>query len=286
MRRAEALTRAWTPARGYALLLAPPATFLALFFLWPLLRVVLRGFLGPGPTLRYYARIFGDPLYLHVLWNTVQTAALVAAFCLLIAYPMAWEIARAQGARLRLYMVFVLIPLWTSVVIRSYGWMIIFQRQGPLNDALLSAGLIRARLTVLPGQVAVYVGMVHIMLPFMLLPLIAGMRGIDHRLLRAADVLGAGPLRRFWEVFVPLSLPSVKAGVALVFMTSLGFFITPALLGGPRHLMAAVLIEQQANELLDWPLASALSTTLLLVTTAIYLGYSRLLRGGVSLGAA
>jgi putative spermidine/putrescine transport system permease protein/mannopine transport system permease protein len=122
--------------------------------------------------------------------------------------------------------------------------------------------------------------MVHIMLPFMILPLVASMRGIDHSLLRAADVLGAPPHRRFLEVFLPLSLPGVSAGVALVFMTSLGFFITPALLGGPRLLLAAVLIEEKANIELDWPLASALATTLLLITTALYLIYLRIVRGG------
>jgi putative spermidine/putrescine transport system permease protein/mannopine transport system permease protein len=124
--------------------------------------------------------------------------------------------------------------------------------------------------------------MVHIMLPFMILPLMAAMRAIDPTLLRAADIMGADPARRFLRVFLPLSMPGVSAGVALVFMTSLGFFITPALLGGPRHMMAAVLIEQQANVHLNWPLASALSTTLLLVTTAIYLVYLRLTPGATA----
>ncbi len=262
------------------MLLFPPATFLSVFFLWPLSRVVLRSFLDPKPTARNYARIFSERLYLAVLWNTVETAAIVSALCLAIAYPLAFEIARARGGRLRLYMTFIVIPLWTSVVIRSFGWMIVFQRHGVLNELLLAAGLTGTRITILPGSVAVYVGMVHIMLPFMLIPLITTMRGIDQALLRAADVLGASPRRRFVEVFLPLSLPGINAGVALVFMTSLGFFITPALLGGPRDMMAAVLIEQLANEQLDWSMSSALATTLLLVTTAIYLGYLKIQRGG------
>jgi len=271
--------RPWTLHRGNALLLVPPGLFLLVFFFWPLLRVMARSVIEPEFGFENYARVFGSGPYVRVLWQTIETAGIVTVLCLVLAYPLAYAVARAEGTRLKLLMIFVLVPLWTSVVIRSYGWMIVFQRQGVLNDLLLSLGLTETRLTLLPGSLAVHVGMVHIMLPFMILPLIASMRGIDHSLLRAADVLGAPPHRRFLEVFLPLSLPGVSAGVALVFMTSLGFFITPALLGGPQLMMAAVLIEEKANVELDWPFASALATTLLLITTALYLVYLRLTRG-------
>ena len=275
--------RVWTFQRGNALLLLPPGLFLIVFFFWPLLRVVVRSFVEPQLGLENYATVFGAGPYLRVLWSTIEVAGLVTLLCLLLAYPLAYFVSRAHGRRLKLLMVFVLVPLWTSVVIRSFGWMIVFQRQGVLNEALQSLGLTEAPVTFLPGPLAVYVGMVHIMLPFMILPLVASMRGIDRTLLRAADVLGAPPYRRFLEVFLPLSLPGVSAGVALVFMTSLGFFITPALLGGPRMLMAAVLIEEKANVQLDWGLACALATTLLLITTAIYLLYLKLMRRDASL---
>jgi ABC-type spermidine/putrescine transport system permease subunit I len=271
--------RPWTLQRGNALLLLPPAAFLLAFFFWPLFRVVARSVVEPHLGFENYARVFGTGSFLRVLGTTIETAAAVTALCLIIGYPLSYSIARAEGRQLKLLMILVLVPLWTSVVIRSYGWMIVFQRQGLLNDILLSLGLTQSRLTLLPGALAVHVGMVHIMLPFMILPLVASMRGIDRSLLRAADVLGAPPHRRFLEVFLPLSLPGVSAGVALVFMTSLGFFITPALLGGPRFTMAAVLIEQQANVQLDWPLASAVATTLLLITTALYLVYLKVTRG-------
>ena len=276
---AAARRRPWTLQRGNALLLLPPGIFLLAFFFWPLLRVVVRSVIEPEFGFENYVRVFGSGPYVRVLSQTVETAGIVTVLCLVLAYPLAYAVARAEGTRLKLLMIFVLVPLWTSVVIRSYGWMIVFQRQGVLNDILLSLGLTQTRLTLLPGVVAVHVGMVHIMLPFMILPLIASMRGIDHSLMRAADVLGAPPHRRFLEVFLPLSLPGVSAGVALVFMTSLGFFITPALLGGPKLMMAAVLIEEKANIELDWPFASALATTLLLITTALYLVYLRLMRG-------
>lgn len=277
--RGAAGRRPWSLHHGNAVLLLPPGFFLLAFFFWPLLRVALRSVTEPALGLENYTRVFGTGPYVRVLWQTIETAGIVTVLCLILAYPLAYAVSRAEGTRLRLMMIFVLVPLWTSVVIRSYGWMIVFQRQGVLNDFLLSLGLTDARLTLLPGSLAVHVGMVHIMLPFMILPLVASMRGIDHNLLRAADVLGAPPYRRFLEVFLPLSLPGVSAGVALVFMTSLGFFITPALLGGPRLMMAAVLIEEKANIELDWPLASALATTLLLITTALYLAYLRMTRG-------
>lgn len=279
--------RPWTLSWGYNVLLVPPCLFLLAFFAWPLVRVVARGFTDPELGISHYLRVFDvDGPYLQVLWNTVETASVVALLCLLVGYPLAYVVARAEGTRLRVMMGCVLVALWTSAVVRSYAWMIVFQRKGVLNDFLVSTTMIDRPINFLPGSLAVHVGMVHIMLPFMVLPLIATMRGIDPTLVRAADILGARPLRTFWHVFLPLSKPGITAGLALVFMTSLGFYITPALLGGPRHLMAAVLIEQQANGLLNWGFASALSTTLLLMTVGIYLLYLRATGsgGGVTAG--
>ena len=145
-------------------------------------------------------------------------------------------------------------------------------------ELLVTTGFAEKPFHFLPGTLAVNVGMVHIMLPFMLLPMLATMRSIDRTLISAAGVLGANPWVAFRKIFFPLSLPGVGAGSALVFMMSLGFFITPALLGGPQHMMAAVLIEQQANQLLNWGLASALSTVLLVLTSVIYLIYLKVMR--------
>jgi ABC-type spermidine/putrescine transport system permease subunit I len=273
---AEPQASSWTIAKGYRWLLVPPALFLALFFLWPLLRVALRSITDPALGFGNYARIVSGGPYAPVMWNTIETAGVVTLICLLIAYPVAYVMSEARGAKLQLLAVFVVVPLWTSVVIRSYAWMVVFQRRGVLNEALGTLGWIDEPIRFLPGTIAVNVGMVHIMLPFMILPLVASMRGIDRSLLRAAGILGAGPFTAFRKIFLPLSLPGVLAGAALVFMMSLGFFITPALLGGPRHTMAAVLIEQQASSLLDWGMASALSTLLLLLTLAIYGVYVRL----------
>ncbi len=278
--------RAWSVTRVYRWLLAPPLLFLAVFFLYPIGLVIVRGFTDPVPGLQNYERIVGGGPYLQVLWSTVQTSVIVALLCLILAYPVAYVMTSARGRFLHVAAACVIIPLWTSAVIRSYAWMVVFQRKGILNEALLSLGLIDDAVRFLPGSFAVHVGMVHIMLPFMVLPLLANMRSIDRSLILAAEIMGANPLVAFSKVYLPLSIPGISAGVALVFMMSLGFFITPALLGGPQHLMAAVLIEQQANVFLDWGLASSLATVLLIVTGLIYMLYMRFLGGAGSLKGA
>lgn len=281
---AAAASTGWQVSRGYAWLLLLPLLFLGTFFLWPLARVLMRGFTDPELGLGNYRQIASSGVYQTVLLNTVLTAAVVTVLCLIVAYPLAYVMAQAKGWSLKLMAAFVIIPLWTSVVIRSYAWMVIFQRRGVLNEAIGSTMALLGRehvpIQFLPGSLAVHVGMVHIMLPFMVLPLIANMRAIDARLIKAAEVMGANPVQAFVRVFLPLSMPGVTAGSALVFMMSLGFYVTPALLGGPKHVMAAVLIEQQANTLLNWGLASALATILLVVTAAMYLVYVRVAESG------
>lgn len=277
-------TRPWTLGRGYLLLLPLPCGFLTLFFVWPLLRVVLRSVLEPRPGFTNYAKVLFSGPFLQILIYTLEIAALVTVICLLIAYPVAALTARMNRLSLRLMTGLIVASLWTSAVIRSYAWMILFQRFGVVNQALLALGLVDAPVRILQTTTAVAIGMVHILLPFMLLPLIATMRRMDPTLLRAGRILGAGPIRLFLRVYLPLSLPGVNAGVALVFITSLGFFITPSLLGGGRTNMAAMIIEQEANTYLDWALASAIATVLLVFTLAIYLAYERWARVDITRG--
>ncbi len=268
----------WSIAGFYRNFLWLPAAFIAVFFAGPIVIVVARSFIDPALGLSNYAEILFSSTYLRVLGNTLTTALLVTVLCLFIAYPLAYVMTKAHGSVLAVMTAIVVVSLWTSVVIRSYAWMVIFQRRGVLNGLLTSIGLSDSPINFLPGTLAVNVGMVHIMLPFMVLPLLSSMKSIDHSLVTAAGVMGANPWQSFRKVFLPLSLPGVSAGSALVFMMSLGFFVTPALLGGPRHLMAAVLIEQQANRMLNWGLASAIATVLLVITVVLYLVYLRVLR--------
>jgi ABC-type spermidine/putrescine transport system permease subunit I len=165
-------------------------------------------------------------------------------------------------------LIIVLLPFWTSILVRSYAWMVLLGRHGLLNEALLAAGLIAHPLRILNTSIAVYIAMIHILLPYMILPVANVLRQIDPALPRAALGLGATPYRVFREVILPLSMPGVAAGVLLVFVLSLGFYITPALLGGARDTTVSMLIAQQVDQL-NWPYAACLSTALLIVTLAI-----------------
>ena len=277
--------RIWSQARGYFVILSLPVLFLLVFFVWPMAGVVLRSFEGGEGIFSQYLTVFERSSYIKVLLYTLQVATTVTVLCLLIAYPVAALVARLQGKWLQIAFALILVPFWTSTVIRTYAWMVLFQRKGVINGMLIDMGLIAEPLRFMHNNIGVHIGMVHIMLPFMLLPLISAFRNIDPSYMRAAGVLGANPIRTFWHVYLPLSMPGVSAGVALVFITSLGFFITPALLGGAHNMMVAVLIEQQVTITVNWELASALASVLLLVTAALYIVYDRVSRraggGGV-----
>jgi len=272
--RGHARQRPWTPGRGNALLLLLPLALLAAFFVLPLAVVVAQSFSGSATLFGQYAAILTNQATLAVVIYTFWTALLVTLATLVLGYPVAFMVSRASGGLLHLCLALVLVPFWTSTVIRTYAWIVILQRRGVLNDMLIGTGLIDRPLKLMTDGVGMQIAMIHIMLPFMILPLLNAMRGIDGTVLRAAAVLGANPWRQFVHVYLPLSMSGVSAGSVLVFISSLGFYITPALLGGQRT-MIAVLIEQQASRLLDWPLASALATIVLALTCVLFVVYER-----------
>src|SRR5262245_19236132 len=177
--RPPASSKPWTPARGYALLLIAPALVLAIFFIWPLVQVVVRSFIEPEIGFGNYARIFETSTYLRVIINTMMLAGTVAVATLILGYPVAWMVSGARGSILYVCLALILIPFWTSVVIRTFAWLVLFQRRGILNSILLSSGLIDQPLRLMHNSIGVHIGMVHILLPFMILPLLSTMRGID-----------------------------------------------------------------------------------------------------------
>ena len=183
---------------------------------------------------------------------------------------MALWLSRAGRLGLALGLFALLLPFWTSVLVRTYAWMVLLGRNGVMNRMLRDWGLIDAPVMLLYNTSGVLIGMVHVLLPYMVFPIYAALLRMDPDLGRAAEGLGAPAWRAFTRITLPLSLPGVSAGCALVFVLSLGFFITPALLGGGRVIMISMLIEQQVREFLDWPFAAALSAVLLAVTLAIY----------------
>lgn len=262
---------------GLLLLGLPALLVLGAIFAWPVLRLLSLSV--EGGTLEHFRRATLDGLYVTVLLDSLKIAAMVTAICFALAYPVALWLSRAGrlGAAIGLFA--LLLPFWTSVLVRTYAWMVLLGRNGVINRSLRDWGWIDAPLPLLHNTTGVLIGMVHVLLPYMVFPIYAALLRVDPDLSRAAEGLGAPAWRAFLRVTFPLSLPGVSAGCALVFVLSLGFFITPALLGGGRVIMIATLIEQQVREFLDWPFAAALSAVLLVATLAIYALIGRVTRG-------
>jgi ABC-type spermidine/putrescine transport system permease subunit I len=263
--------------RARLLLLLPALCFLLLVFAYPLGLIVVRSVTDPEPGIGHYIQIATAEVYLRVLSSTFGLALTVTLVTLALGYPVAYALARSRGAVQAMLVMLVLLPFWTSLLVRTYAWMVILGRYGIVNQALMALGLTQEPVRLLHTALATHIGMIHVLLPFMILPIWSVMARMDPALLMAARSLGAAPLRAFLRVFFPLTLPGVFAGSLLVFILALGFYITPALLGGPSDLTLSMLIAQQVSELLAWGLASALAVTLLVATLAVIVVASRLL---------
>ena len=215
-------------------------------------------------------------IFRGILARTLWISLLATALCLAIGYPLAYLIATAPPRAAPWLLGAVLLPFWTSLIVRTAAWIVLLQREGLVNATLLGAGLVEAPLQLLFNRGAVLVAMVHILLPFMVLPIAAALRAMDPRLPRAAASLGAAPRLAFLRVTLPLSLPGIGAGCLLVFIQALGFYVTPALLGGPNDQMLAYFIGFYANRTVNWGLAAALSVLLLGAVALIVALYARL----------
>ncbi len=212
-----------------------------------------------------YAFIFSDPLYTSAYWSSLKIAFISTLLTLLVAYPIAYGMARAPKDWQPTLMMLVILPFWTSFLIRVYAWIGILKKEGLLNAFLLNYGFISEPLTIMNTTTAVYIGIVYSYLPFMILPLYASLEKISPALLEAAEDLGSKPWRAFWQVTFPLSLPGVLAGCFLVFIPAVGEFVIPDLLGGSETLMIGKTLWSEFFSNRDWPLASAVAVILLLV---------------------
>jgi len=215
-------------------------------------------------------------VFRNVLARTLLISGVVTLACLLLGYPVAYFIARQPPGRAAALLFLVLLPFWTSLLVRTVAWVVLLQREGILNSLFLSLGLIDEPVRMLFNRFAVYVAMVHVLLPFMVLPLYAVMKGISPSYLRAASSLGAAPLTAFRRVYVPQTLPGVGAGCLMVFIQALGYYITPALVGGADDQMISYFIAFYASKTVNWGMAAALSIVLLAATLALYAVYDRM----------
>jgi ABC-type spermidine/putrescine transport system permease subunit I len=262
--------------RLYRLMMVPCLAFIVVVLVYPVSQLLSLGFHNAaGFTLAYYARFFGSPVYLEVLWITVKWSAVVTAICLLLGYPVAYLLTSVSSRTASLVMLLLAIALAMSLLVRTYAWMVILGQQGIVNSTLIWLGVISRPLNLLHNSFAVVVVMVQVLVPFMILTLAGVMRDIDKTLVVAARTLGANPVRAFFEVFVPLSLPGIGSGCLLVFVMSCGYFVIPALLGGPRDMWMSMLIETQVNNVVDWGFAAALAGILLVLVMAIFYVYER-----------
>ncbi|VIO69770.1 Spermidine/putrescine transport system permease protein PotB [Bradyrhizobium ivorense] len=263
-------------AVGPWLLLTPALLFLCIFFVYPLCNMLARSAFDPAPTLRHYTRLINEPAYLRVLLTTFEISLSVTLSALVIGYPLAYFLSQLKLRTANFLMVLVIVPYFTSVLVRTYAWMVLLGTEGILNQVLLGLGLVTRPLAIMFSRTSVVIGMTYILLPYMVLALYSVMRGIDTHLLHAAESLGAGRIRAFWRVFVPLSMPGVAAGGLLVAILSIGFFITPALMGNQQDSMISMLIEAQVETYFDWGFASALASILLACTLLLFLAYDRM----------
>ena len=228
-----------------------------------------------GLTFANYTRLL-HPSYQLTLMSTFQLAFVVTAICLALGYPLAYLTAQMRPRMASLVMLCVLFPFWTSLLVRTYAWLVILQRKGIVNTWLENLGLIDEPLRLVYNFTGTTIGMVHVMLPFMVLPLYAAMKSISPDYLQAAASLGAPPVKAFWQVFVPQSIPGVIAGLIVVFVLSLGFYVTPALLGGGKVMMWSMQVERAMEVYADWGAASALGVVLLVMTIGVLWLISRL----------
>jgi putative spermidine/putrescine transport system permease protein len=271
----SAVGRYWRSRQGA--LVIPVLVFLLALYVYPLSRLVVWSLFDPDLTLRYYAKLFDDPTYLKALRNTLETSFGVTFFSLLLGYPLAYLMVTVRPRMRAVLVALVLVPFWTSILVRTFAWVVILGRNGLINQGLTQLGLIDRPMALIYNMVGVQVGMVHVLLPFMILPIYAVMSRIDRSLIWAARSLGAPPRHAFLQVFLPLSLPGVTAGCALVFLMAVGFYITPALLGGPGQITIATLIEMMVSDLLNWGFGATLSVVLLTVVGTLFVVFSSLM---------
>jgi ABC-type spermidine/putrescine transport system permease subunit I len=256
------------------LLVAPLVIFMVVFYALPVISMLLRSVNEPTWTLANYAALPDDPVFLKTFSITLNTAFIVTLATLVLGYPVALGLVRARTMA-PLILIVILLPFWTSVLVRSYAWMVLLGRHGLINEALLAAGLIERPIRLLNTPLATQIAMTHILLPYMILPIANALRQIDPSLVRAASGLGATPWRTFLQVILPLSMPGVAAGVLLVFVLSLGFYITPAMVGGPRDVTLSMLIAQSVDQL-NWAYAATLAAVLLATALALIAAAQRL----------
>lgn len=229
-------------------------------------------------SLENYQRMIDRKSYRRIFETTFQVSFMTTGLCILIGYPLAYFLSQLPPRLANLGLITVLLPFWTSLLVRTYAWLVLLQKQGLINTWAISLGLWDEPIKMVHNMTGTLIGMVHIMLPFLILPVYGSMKAIDRDLMKAASNLGAHPRRAFWDVFFPLTMPGLSAGALMVFILCLGFFVTPAVLGGGKVIMVSMKIVSNIELFVNWGAASALGVVLLVATVIILWIASRFLK--------
>lgn len=263
---------------GYLALIAPLPVFLGLAYGLPFLGVAQWSITLPEPGLSQYVRVFTDPIVVGVLLRTLRICAVVTVAATVAAYALAYVWVHGSPLQRRAVEFCVLVPFWISTLTRAFGWLVLLYNRGLVNGWLQELGLIAEPLTLVRNEFGVIVGMTHFLIPFAVFPIASAMRHVDERVLLASRGMGAGRLRTFWSVFLPMTMPGILGAGLLVFVFSLGFFITPAILGGGRSIMAAEFVYVQTFQTTNWGLAAAISVVLVAIVALLVMLMFRLTR--------
>ncbi len=264
--------------QGLMLLLASPAVIVILaLVVIPVGWLMTQSVYDNGFTLEHYRRIFSEDIYWRSFTLTFRIALIVTVMTLILGYPVAYAAAHVKRPWDVLILSFVILPFWTSVLVRAYAWLVLLQRTGVTNQMLQGLGLITEPLALVHNELGTIIATVHILLPFMVLPLYSTMQKIPRELMLAGASLGGGPLHSFLRIFLPLSLPGVVAGLTLVFVLTLGFYITPELLGGGRTIMISMVVSRNVELYNEWGAASAVGVVLLVCVLAIFMAVGRII---------
>jgi spermidine/putrescine transport system permease protein len=266
------------------LLVAPSVIWLCIFFVIPMFIVVAVSFASRTPygqvvfnwTFANYER-FAEALYISIFGQTLLVAFVTTVVTILLGYPLAWSIAKLPKRWQQPGLVVVMAPFWINFLIRSYAWVIILRSQGVVNTLLIKLGLITTPLQLLYNEGAVMLGMIYALLPFMVLPVYVSIEQLDRRLLEAASDLGAPPMTAFRKITLPLTMPGIAAGTILVFISSLGMFVVPDVMGGAKAALIGNLIQNQFLSARDWPFGSALSIVLAVLSLVLIIMYYKVL---------
>ncbi|WP_018665328.1 ABC transporter permease [Heyndrickxia acidiproducens] len=270
---------------SFVMLLLPVLFLFLLFFFVPMIVLFITSFrtfnqsIGVTNhwTLHNYAQFLSDSSYLLILWRTLRIGFITTIICLIIAYPFAYQLIKLPEKLKRLATLLVLSPLLISMVIRSYGWGILLGKNGLINQLLVNSGMIQTPLTLMYTEFSVILGMVHVVFPYMVLSIMGSLERIDSSLIRASKILGAGSMRAFFGVTLPLSLPGIFAGSVMVFSLTVSSFVTPSILGGAKVKVMSYLTYEQFTNTLNWPYGAAIGFILVLISVITLIVYSRIL---------